>query len=239
MKRKYPQSALRLSRISTPSPSSSAEFQKQGIPVIWRPLHEASNGYFWWGKDAASYKWLWNLLYTRQTKYHKLSNLIWVWSAQNAGWYVGDAKCDIISVDIYDKGSSSGNVNSLMFLQKISKKKPCAITECGNFPSIQSIADQKAMWSFIAQWGGNFLMKEDGSLSEEYNTKDSLQEMYNNNRTVTKDKLPDFSKLREQVKKQEEERAKTETTTSAAPAETTAQSSAQSSQPAQTTAPNA
>ena len=126
-----------------------------------------------------------------------------------------------------------------MFLQKISKKKPCAITECGNFPSIQSIADQKAMWSFIAQWGGNFLMKEDGSLSEEYNTKDSLQEMYNNNRTVTKDKLPDFSKLREQVKKQEEERAKTETTTSAAPAETTAQSSAQSSQPAQTTAPNA
>ena len=215
------------------------EFKKADIPVIWRPLHEASNGYFWWGKNAESYKWLWDLLYTRQTKYHKLSNLIWVWSAQNAGWYVGDAKCDIISVDIYDKGSSSGNVNSLLFLQKTSKKKPCAITECGNFPSIQSIADQKAMWSFIAQWGGNFLMKEDGSLSEEYNTKDSLQEMYNNNRTVTKDKLPDFSKLREQVKKQEEERAKAETTTSAAPAETTAQSSAQSSQPAQTTAPNA
>lgn len=210
----------------------------KGISVIWRPLHEASNGYFWWGKNAESYKWLWDLLYTRQTKYHKLSNLIWVWSAQNAGWYVGDAKCDIISVDIYDKGSSSGNVNSLLFLQKISKKKPCAITECGNFPSIQSIADQKAMWSFIAQWGGNFLMKEDGSLSEEYNTKDSLQEMYNNNRTVTKDKLPDFSKLREQVKKQEE-RAKAEATASSAPAETTAQSSAQSSQPAQTTAPNA
>ena len=61
------------------------ELQDKGISVIWRPLHEASNGYFWWGKTAASYKWLWSLLYQRQTNYHKLNNLIWVWSAQNAG----------------------------------------------------------------------------------------------------------------------------------------------------------
>ena len=180
----------------------------KGITVLWRPLHEASNGYFWWGKDEKAYKWLWTLMYTRQTQYHKLNNLIWVWSAQNAGWYVGDNMCDIISVDIYDEGSTDGNVNSLLFLQSISKKKPVAISECGNFPSIQSIADQKAMWTYIGQWGGNFMMNEDGTLSEKYNTKEQLQTMYNNNITVTRDKLPDLKKLTEDYKKKLDEKQK-------------------------------
>ena len=29
------------------------------IPVIWRPLHEAAGGWFWWGKNADSFKRLW------------------------------------------------------------------------------------------------------------------------------------------------------------------------------------
>lgn len=185
-----------------------ADLGKKDITVLWRPLHEASNGYFWWGKDEKSYKWLWDLLYTRQTQYHKLNNLIWVWSAQNASWYVGDSKCDIVSVDIYDEGNTSGNVNSLLFLQSIAKNKPVAISECGNFPSIQSIADEKAMWSYIAQWGGNFLMNDDATLSERYNTKQELQIMYNNNLTVTRDKLPDAKKRLEDYKKAQEEKKK-------------------------------
>ena len=124
-----------------------AALRDEGIAVLWRPLHEASNGYFWWGKDAESYKWLWQLLYERQTEYHKLNNLIWVWSAQNANWYVGDDYCDILSVDIYDNGSKASQVNSLLFLQSISKNKPIAMSECGNFPSIQNLANDKTMWS--------------------------------------------------------------------------------------------
>ena len=212
---------------------------EKGISVIWRPLHEASNGYFWWGKDEKSYKWLWNLLYTRQTQYHKLNNLIWVWSAQNANWYVGDNMCDIISVDIYDEGNTDGNVNSLLFLQGISKKKPVAMSECGNFPSIQSIADEKAMWTYIGQWGGNFMMNEDGSLSEKYNTKQQLQLMYNNNLTVTRDKLPSADKRLEDYKKAEEEKkkaAQTTTTTTAAVQEP--QADTQSQPPQETTAPS-
>ena len=27
--------------------------------VLWRPFHEAAGGWFWWGKDAASFKSLW------------------------------------------------------------------------------------------------------------------------------------------------------------------------------------
>lgn len=164
--------------------------QDNGIAVIWRPIQEASNGYFWWGKDPASYKWLWKLLYERQTGYHKLNNLIWVWSAQNADWYVGDSMCDIISADIYDKGDNSGHINTLLFLTKICKSKPVAMSECGSFPDINAVAEENALWSYIGQWGGNYLIDESGNLSEEYNTKEQLIKMYNNSLVITRDKLP-------------------------------------------------
>ena len=167
-------------------------FRDEGIPVIWRPLHEASNGKFWWGKDRDSYVWLWRLMFKRMNGYHKLNNLIWVWSAQNADWYVGDSQCDIISADIYDDIKQSGQVSVMLFLQSISRTKPIAMSECGSFPDIQCIADEQAYWCYIGHWGGNYLLDQDMELSEEYNTKDELIMMYNNNITVTRDKLPDL-----------------------------------------------
>lgn len=179
----------------------------EGIAVLWRPLHEASNGDFWWGKDKEAYKWLWKLMYERQTKYHKLNNLIWVWSAQNADWYVGDEYCDVLSCDVYDDGNKDAQVNIMLFLQSISKNKPIAMSECGSFPDIQSIADEKAMWAFIGQWGGNYLMTDDGKLAEENNTAAELIKMYNNNLTLTRDKLPDFTHLASSIKDTEEKSA--------------------------------
>lgn len=179
----------------------------EGIAVLWRPLHEASNGDFWWGNDKEAYKWLWKLMYERQTKYHKLNNLIWVWSAQNADWYVGDEYCDVLSCDVYDDGNKDAQVNIMLFLQSISKNKPIAMSECGSFPDIQSIADEKAMWAFIGQWGGNYLMTDDGKLSEENNTAAELIKMYNNNLTLTRDKLPDFTHLASSIKDTEEKSA--------------------------------
>lgn len=179
----------------------------EGIAVLWRPLHEASNGDFWWGNDKEAYKWLWKLMYERQTKYHKLNNLIWVWSAQNADWYVGDKYCDVLSCDVYDDGNKDAQVNIMLFLQSISKNKPIAMGECGSFPDIQSIADEKAMWAFIGQWGGNYLMTDDGKLAEENNTAAELIKMYNNNLTLTRDKLPDFTHLASSIKDTEEKSA--------------------------------
>lgn len=184
-----------------------ATLRDEGIAVLWRPLHEASNGDFWWGNDKEAYKWLWKLMYERQTKYHKLNNLIWVWSAQNADWYVGDEYCDVLSCDVYDDGNKDAQVNIMLFLQSISKSKPIAMSECGSFPDIQSIADEKAMWAFIGQWGGNYLMTDDGKLAEENNTAAELIKMYNNNLTLTRDKLPDFTHLASSIKDTEEKSA--------------------------------
>lgn len=183
------------------------ELRDSGITVIWRPLHEASNGYFWWGHDADSYKWLWKLLYQRQTSYHKLGNLIWVWSAQNSGWYVGDDMCDMISADIYDKGNLSGHVERLVFLKKISSSKPIVMSECGTTPSIQQLANEHAFWGFIGQWGGSFLMNSDSSLNEEYNKPSDLISFYSNDLTVTREELPDLTERAKELKDEAEKQA--------------------------------
>lgn len=215
-----------------------ATLRDEGIAVLWRPLHEASNGDFWWGKDKESYKWLWKLMYERQTKYHKLNNLIWVWSAQNADWYVGDEYCDVLSCDVYDDGNKDAQVNIMLFLQSISKNKPIAMSECGNFPDIQSIADEKAMWSFIGQWGGNYLMTDNGKLSEEHNTAAELITMYNNNLTITRDKLPDFTHLASSIKDSEEKSAddkKSDSSSTESKAEKTTTTKAEKSEKETTT----
>ena len=39
------------------------------VPVLWRPLHEASEGWFWWGASGPeAFKRLWALMFTRFTQ---------------------------------------------------------------------------------------------------------------------------------------------------------------------------
>src|ERR1035437_316116 len=58
------------------------QFKDAGIPVIWRPLHEASGGWFWWGAHGAEpCKALWRLMFNRLVNYHGLNNMIWVWTS--------------------------------------------------------------------------------------------------------------------------------------------------------------
>lgn len=68
--------------------------QDKGIPVIWRPLHEAAGDYeynnpwFWWGaKGGEATKQLWRLMYDQLVNVHGCNNLIWVWTAQYKAGY--------------------------------------------------------------------------------------------------------------------------------------------------------
>jgi mannan endo-1,4-beta-mannosidase len=47
------------------------KFEDAGVPVIWRPLHEAQGGWFWWGAHGPeAFKDLWRLSYDRLANYH-------------------------------------------------------------------------------------------------------------------------------------------------------------------------
>ena len=50
-------------------------------------------------------------------------------------------------------------------------------------------------------------MNDDGTLSEQNNTATDLITMYNNNLTVTRDKLPDFKSLAANIKAESEKAA--------------------------------
>lgn len=126
-----------------------------GIPVLWRPLHEAGGMWFWWGRDAEACNALWRLMY-RRFREAGLDNLIWVWTQAAAWgkpysdgyrWYPGDDVVDIVSIDIYNN-SDAERINSecYRFLKEHSPGKMAALTECGG------VADIAAQWAAGARW---------------------------------------------------------------------------------------
>lgn len=162
---------------------------EKDVPVLFRPLNEASGGWFWWGKDKDSYLWLWELLYTRFTEYHGLNNLIWIWNAQSPDWYVGDKLCDMISADIYDSSSTERQINAFISLNEISKSKPVALSECDKILSPETLARDKTMWSFFGFWSGDYIIDGSGNLNEKHISNDALRTVYNNSLILTRDDL--------------------------------------------------
>jgi mannan endo-1,4-beta-mannosidase len=154
------------------------QLQEKDVAVVWRPLHEASGGWFWWGVGSGGcYKQLYRLVFDRMVKTNGLKNLIWVWnintdpqygydySALNAGWYPGDDYVDIVAVDIYDplNDHNSGANYYNKIVSDVGTNKMIALSENGAIPDIDSIAEDKAYWSYwmtwSQTWSGNFLEK--------------------------------------------------------------------------------
>ncbi|WP_049630721.1 glycosyl hydrolase [Cellvibrio sp. pealriver] len=134
------------------------KFADADIPLLWRPLHEAEGGWFWWGaSDAQSLTTLWKIMYQRFTDVHQLNNLIWVYTAAgslNADWYPGDAYVDIVGYDGYD-GKNADNPFKSEFTtlkDRFDGKKLVALTETGTIPDIALMHQQNAWWAFFVTW---------------------------------------------------------------------------------------
>lgn len=168
--------------------------QAQGVPVIFRPLPQAGNGWYWWGEDAESYLWLYELMYRRLTEYHGLNNLIWVWNGENYEFYPGDEYADIVSMDIYTDSDISGNSRMLDAIHYTIRTKPCALTECGRVPNPDLLKRDNSYWLWFGLWRGDYIINADGGISYEHTSAEELDYAYNNELFITKDELPDFSR---------------------------------------------
>ncbi len=154
------------------------QLEEKGIAVLWRPLHEASGGWFWWGVASPEcYVQLYRLVFNRMVVDNKLTNLIWVWNintdpkygydygALNGEWYPGDEYVDIVAVDIYDAllnhNSAANYYNKI--IDEVGTNKMIALSENGAIPDIDSLAEDKNYWSYwmtwSQTWSGNFLDK--------------------------------------------------------------------------------
>lgn len=170
--------------------------KNKGIPVLWRPLHEGSGDWYWWGASGASdYKWLWNLVYTRMTDYFGLDNLIWIWNGQSADTLVDKSTFDIAAVDIYlsDEQEFGSRYDQFAALQKlVGPEKLIALSECCCVPDVDASFRDKSVWSFFGLWYGDYIMNENGEFSDKYVSKDSFIRAYNSSGVITLDEYKEM-----------------------------------------------
>lgn len=160
------------------------KFQDEDIPVLWRPLHEASGGWFWWGaKGAGPYQELWRIMVDRYTNHHGLHNLIWVSTHNSNDWYSGDDYVDIVGLDIYTDPSSNMSGEWELNQEVFNGKKLVALSESGTLPNPGNIRMYNTWFSWFSVWSGDFIRDVD---------QDYLKEVYADDDIITLDELSDW-----------------------------------------------
>jgi mannan endo-1,4-beta-mannosidase len=183
------------------------KFQDAGVPVVWRPLHEAqgnANGtsgngaWFWWGAAGPeAFKQLWRLMHDRLTEprtdanfpggiYPGLHNLIWEFTSSAAktgylNWYPGDDVVDMIGLDIYTDPSSSMSGEWYDVLNQYNGRTMIALSESGTLPNASAMNAYNIAWSYFSLWKDGFL--------DDF-TAQQVQTLLNDNRIITLNELP-------------------------------------------------
>lgn len=110
-----------------------AQLRDNGVPVIWRPLHEADGAHsFWWDQDAATYKKVWQDMFVYLTQRKNLHNLLWAFTG-SAAYYPGTTYVDLIGDDIYSGSVTEGSKTTDYYNFAVNTaKQPYAVTEFGS-----------------------------------------------------------------------------------------------------------
>ena len=163
------------------------ELQCAGVTILWRPIHEASGKWFWWGaKGAEPYKQLYKLLFDRLVNYHQIHNLIWVWNSDgtDADWYPGDEYVDVVGRDFYYDDGSTYNHSSLVtdfeaLAKQTNGKKLITLAENGAVPYPENMDNDDAMWSWFMPWYGDYVTSSSHNTASDWNT------IMNDSRVIT------------------------------------------------------
>lgn len=181
------------------------KLQNAGIPLIWRPLHEAAgntyeynNGkaWFWWGYDGADvFKQLWHYMFDF-FKQKGINNLIWVWtSCNNKDWayYPGDEYVDIIGIDIYNNKDAQSIAELFSGLKSHSNGKMVTLSECGGVAKLSAQWSAGAQWSYFMPWYDYDADNTSKSLDNHLHANsDWWKDAMNMSNIITRDQLPSF-----------------------------------------------
>ena len=189
------------------------EFEKAGVPVLFRPLHEANGDWFWWGRrknapaeTAAAYKKLWYMIFDRIENFHGLSNIIWVWNGQDKEMQVHPNTFDIAGDDIYSERDDDHGAQKERFelMKEMSRGKLVTLSECGYIPAPEEMRKNGVNWLWWLPWWGSFTIQygennrpsldESGKprKTEKYMRGSFLKDTFADCDVVTLSKLPFF-----------------------------------------------
>ena len=146
-------------------------YQQQGIPILWRPFHEAAGNtnrggkaWFWWGSDGAeAFKQLY-LYAQRYLMERGIHNLIYIWTSEldDDDWYPGDEYVDIVARDQYHVPSGHGSFKQQFdLLRSKYPTKMLALAECDCVPGAAAMEQDDARWLFVAPWTTPFVFSRD------------------------------------------------------------------------------
>ena len=176
--------------------------QKSGVAVLWRPLHEGSGAWFWWGaKGGAAYVGLYHLLYDRLVNYHGLHNLIWVWNSDGTdydSWYPGDDYVDIIGRDFYYYPRETNHASLVSDFEALGKEsnysKIVTLAENGSVPYPADMQEDNANWSYFMPWYGTYTIPgmTDGKYCDD-NTPAAWKTIMNDSYIITLGDMPGWN----------------------------------------------
>jgi len=148
------------------------QLQDRGIAILWRPLHEASGGWFWWGaKGATPCKALYLLMFDRMVNHHGLYNLIWVWTTDgnDKSWYPGNDYVDIIGRDFYYEPRQANHASLIgefeMLKNVYGTDKIITLSENGSVPYPDEMQTDNSNWSYFMPWYGGYVTGNDNTVA--------------------------------------------------------------------------
>jgi mannan endo-1,4-beta-mannosidase len=155
------------------------QLQEARVPVLWRPYHEMNGNWFWWGGRPGEHgtKVIYRQLFDRLVNYHKLNNLIWIWSVdrpgvnagQFAGYFPGEQYFDVAALDVYRNDFQQSYYANLL---KLANGKLITLAEVGPPPPV-FVLQQQPKWTWWMSWAG---MGRGG-------TNESVRALYNDPRS--------------------------------------------------------
>lgn len=161
----------------------------QRVPVLWRPLHEFTGTWFWWGQwGPKGFRRLWNLMYRYFTRTRRLDNLIWVLGFADhpdARYWPGRTQVDIAGMDTYvdHPGNLSAGFQAVKAI--VGGSVPICLHENGPIPLPEGLG-RDADWLYFMTWHTRWLKDPD------MNPPQRVRAAYNSGRYLTLDELARF-----------------------------------------------
>lgn len=174
------------------------------IPFIFRPYHEHSGSFFWWGTGICTDKeysdlWRYTVQFLRDKK--NIHNILYAYNTdrvttleQYMRGYPGDDIIDMLSLDMYDRGEKFGSEldNALGFItaEAIKRNKLTALSETGGrtgmadwWSSVLLPVVSKYPVGYVLTWRHSYKSKFVIGGSPEKPFPDDFMNFYNSPRT--------------------------------------------------------